>query len=545
VTAVQSPVDTTGGPQQTVRRVIVFGLLFAMVVIAANGVSGLLGRLFDAAHYQLAASDVAALALSLAFSLIAGPLAAVLWWILWRRMGSVTERSALTWGLYLTAMSTVALVTFSTGLLQAASSLVRSDWQPYSLGTGLAWAAVWVLHRWMSKQPAKSPTRLDGVTSIIGAFFGLVIGIGGAVTALGTLLDAVVHGFAASVDVGSPWWQSVLQGLIWAVGGAAVWWWHWIHDDARSRRTGLATVVLVIVNGFGAVVLTLGGVSTALFMLLRLAFDRTEPVSGILDRFGTAIAAAAVGALVWAYFRGRARSASEVARTANRLVTSGVGLAAAASGIGVILNSILAAVGTPLAESGVRTLLLGGISALVVGGPLWWLVWRPATRVTPAESASTSRRVYLIAVFGASAVAALITLLVIGYRIFEFTLDSVTGQSLLDRVRTPLGVLLATLLAAGYHFTVWRLDRAAVPAVPHTRRTIGRVILVTGADPEPLRRAIDAATGAAVTVWPRAGSDTTGPSADLLTRALEGVTGTRVIVVAGPNDRLDIIPLLG
>jgi hypothetical protein len=532
------------GPQQSVRRVIVFVLLFAMVAITASGVSGLLGRLFDIANYRLASNDIAGLALSLAFSLISGPLAAVLWWLLWRRMALVTERSSVSWGLYLAGMSTVALITFTAALLQTLSALVRGSWQPYSLGTAIAWAAVWVWHRWMSARATKSPTRLEGVAPVLGAFYGLLIGVGGAVAALGSLLDAAVRGFDDAVAVGNPWWRPALHGLVWAAGGAAIWWWHWMHDDARSRRSGLAPVVLVIVNGFGAVVLTLGGIATALYLLLRVAFDRTEPVAAILDGFGTAVAAASVGALVWAYYRGRVATAPDSTRAASRLITSGVALAATASGFGVIVNSILAAIGTPLAESSARGLLLGGISALVVGAPVWWFVWRPATRVSAAESASTGRRVYLVAIFGASAVVALITLLVIGFRVFEFTLDSVTGQSLLDRVRAPLGLLLATGLVAGYHFTVWRLDRAAVPAVQRAARTIGRVILVSGTDAEPLRQPIEDATGATVSLWTRADA-APAPTAEQVTAALAGVSGTRVLLVAGPDGRLEVIPLLG
>ena len=61
---------------------------------------------------------------------------------------------------------------------------------------------------------------------------------------------------------------------------------------------------------------------------------------------------------------------------------------------------------------------------------------------------------YLIAVFGISAVVALIALLFVGYRLFEFGLDPTTGESLIDRVRAPLGVLIATALVFGYHFAV-------------------------------------------------------------------------------------------
>ena len=93
-------------------------------------------------------------------------------------------------------------------------------------------------------------------------------------------------------------------------------------------------------------------------------------------------------------------------------------------------------------------LLLGGISSLLVGGPVWWLAWKPRNQPQAAEAIPPGRRVYLIAFFGVSAVVALITLLVIGYRVFEFLLGDVTGGSLLDRIRAPFGLLVAAALAA-------------------------------------------------------------------------------------------------
>ena len=51
---------------------------------------------------------------------------------------------------------------------------------------------------------------------------------------------------------------------------------------------------------------------------------------------------------------------------------------------------------------------------------------------------------------------ALVTLLVIGFRLFEFMLGDAGGAGLLERVRAPLGLLVATGLVAGYHFALWR-----------------------------------------------------------------------------------------
>jgi len=156
-------------------------------------------------------------------------------------------------------------------------------------------------------------------------------------------------------------------------------------------------------------------------------------------------------------------------------------------------------------------------------------------------------------VFGLSAVVAVITLLVIGFRMFEYFLGDLSGGSLVERIRAPLGLLVATALVAGYHFAVWRHERALLAAAGSARkRTVGHVILVTGSDPSPLHRVIEDVTGAGVTVWRRSdagagpgGVDDGGRLAVRLAGELEGVTGRRVLVTVSPDGRIEVIPLLG
>ncbi|WP_427174886.1 DUF5671 domain-containing protein [Arthrobacter sp. 92] len=548
-----APATAPGTAQPTVRRLVMYTLLFALVVVGAIGLSGLLGRLLSSGTV-LAAGDIAGLARSLAFTLIGGPLAAVLWWVVWRRLHEATERQSLAWGLYLTAVYTVSLITFSTALLGMFSSLIggeRQGWQQ-RLANGLVWAGVWAWHRWMGRHPRKGPVQLATVPTVAGHVFGLITGVGGAVTALADLLDTAVRGFTDSAALGDPWWRYALQSVVWAAGGGIIWWWHWIHDAGTRLQTGLANVALVVVGILGSILLALGGAGTVLFVLLRLAFDRTDPLSQLLEPLGAALAAAAVGPLIWTYHRGIAAQRDEKTRQSAKLVTSGAALAAAATGIGVIVNSALGIAATPLAGADTRTLLLGGISSLVVGGPLWWVTWKPLVPPEPTELGLRGRRVYLVAVFGLSAIVSVITLLVIGYRVFEFLLDTVSGGGLVDRVRAPLGLLVATGLAAGYHFAVWRRDRASVAAAaPYRRRTIGQVMLVADGDPAPLSRAIEEVTGAKVIAWRRADSGLpageAAPAAAELTeqlaRALEGLAAERVLVITGPGSHLEVIPL--
>jgi hypothetical protein len=533
----------TGGAQRTVRRIIVYTILFALVTIAAIGIAGLLERLLDVGA-PLAFGGTTDLALSLAFALIGGPLAAVLWWVVWRRLADESERSSLAWGLYLTAMYTVSLIVSTAALVGTASSLIRGLWLPGDFATGVVWALVWVWHRWMWRHRVKRPTRLATVPAVAGSVYGLVVAVGGAIDALGGLLDTAILGASQQSIAGSPWWVAPLGSLIWVVVGGAIWWWHWFRDGAVHLTTGLAAVALVGVGVLGAGAVMLGGLGTAIFVALRLAFDPGDSATQVLGPLGTALAAASVGALVWAYHRRVAARRSDDTRRASGLVMSALGLAAAASGIGVILNAALAALVSPLAASDTRTVLLGGISALVVGGPVWWLSWKPTRRVESTEIGYTGRRVYLIAVFGVSAIVALIALLVVGYRLFEFFLEPATGASLVDRIRAPFGLLVATALVFGYHFAVWRHDRSVIAAEGLApARRIGRVILVTAGDGEALGKAVEAATRASVTVWRSAAEPDGGPDAAALAAALEGVTARRVLVLAGPGDRIEVVPL--
>ncbi len=523
------------GAQGTVRRIVVYTILFVLVSLTAWGVAGLLGRLFETRPEF--GSGAGGLALALAFTLIGGPLAVLLWWFAWRRLDG-PERASVAWGLYIAVVSVVALITFTTSLLGMFADLVGGRWTPDGLATGIAWLAVWIAHRIMWAHPRKGPLRLATVPVVVGAAFGLVVAASGAITALSALFDAALQ--PGEGQLGAPWWRAVLQALVWAVGGALVWWWQWRRDGAGRRTGGFADVVLVLVGVLAAAAATLAGVGTALFVGLRAAFDRSDPWATLLDPLGLALAAAGVGAIVWISHRGVVARRAPATREAARLVEAGVGLVGAASGVGVIVNALLASFSSPLAGDDARSLLLGAVAALAVGAPVWWWAWRP--RNIAAEAGPTARRVYLIAVFGVSAVVAIVALLVVGYRVFELVLGA-DGGNLIERVRAPFGLLVATAVVAAYHFAVWRRDRASAPA--SRTRTFERVILVAGGDTTAAAQAVRAATGASVTTWTRDDSER-APDAEAVIAALDSFGGgaaPRVLVLASDDGRLEVVPL--
>jgi hypothetical protein len=540
-----APAPAAGGVQ-TVRRVITYLLLFTMVVIAAIGLSGLLERVLDL-RSAIAASDSTGLAQSLAFSLIAGPLAATLWWLTWRDSASTRDRSSVAWPVYLVIASTVALLTFTLALFSWATALVAGEWQPSSLAVAIVWALVWLWHYWMWRHPSKGPTRLPGAAPAIASFLGLTMMTGGLVFALASLIDTASATFAPGFVSSGPAWQPVLQSLVWAVGGGLLWGWHWFRAGVREQQTGFANVLLVWITGLAAFALFAVGVVLVLYVVLRLLIPSDEPLVVTLDSLGIGVASAAIGALVTIYHtRSVARQADAVG-AATRLVTSGVALAIAATGVGVTVNALLGSLGTQLVGSDFRDLLLGGLSALLVGGALWWAAWRPGRASSAERAATPGRRVYLVVIFGASALVALVTLLVIGFQVFSFALGEGSGESFLDRSRQALGLLVATVLVAAYHFALWRGDRAAGAAPEHVR-TIERVTLVASGDPEPIVAAIREATGARVAVLRRADAVAGEAGADALVGALvgildDGAVGGHVLLVAGGEGKAEVIRL--
>ena len=107
----------------------------------------------------------------------------------------------------------------------------------------------------------------------------------------------------------------------------------------------------------------------------------------------------------------------------------------------------------------------------------------PRAPVDAEEAADPARRVYLVAVFGASAVVAIVTVLIIGYPALRVRpRRRRIAAGLVERIRAPLGLLSATAVVFGYHFAIWRRDRAAAADGRRRGRSSARVILVTAGD---------------------------------------------------------------
>lgn len=521
----------SGSGARGVRRFFQYLLLLALTIVAAIGVADLLGRLLGSD-----APGDEALARSLAFTLVGVPLALLIaWWTRGAVRQDPDERAAPAYAVYLTGAALITLVVAMVSLHGALSALLRGHYDAGALGASLVWGGLWFLH-WRLAHGVSDVWPHLLVGSLIGlgtAVVGLALLLGASLTTLLLDADQLVLGSARRLAG---------HGATLAVG-AAVWVRYWIMGGLRlPRKTPWFTYVLPVGVGGGLLV----AVSAAsVFLWQILVWWLGDPADTARQHFGNspnAFAFAIVGVLVWWYHRGvlgKAETRTEVWRIYEYLV-SAIGLLAAATGVGTTVVAVIESV-TPGLDLGmsVRNTLLGAITLLVVGIPLWWFFWarirRARTHDAVGEVSSPTRRVYLVLLFGIAGVAAVIALIVVAFVAFQDVIAGVASLETLRSMRYALGVLIAAAAVSAYHGAVYREDRDVV--LP-TRLAGPRSVLLIGAAAPGLEHALRRATGARVELAVRTDAAAPPWSEDALLAALADHPGEDLVVMADAELRV-------
>lgn len=531
-----------GVDARTVRQIFQYGVLFALVMVVAVGLSDLLARLFGAEPEQWQ-DDSFLLARALAFVLIGLPLLALVGWWVWRGHRTDPAETAspvFTGYLTLTALTSVVVtaVALQTLLFDAVDETRLNQQAAAQL---VVWGAVWFGH-WLLADRLLDAER-NAAHLLLGSVLGLVVGGAGLLLTLGRSLDLllrpdeVLRPIVILAEAGS---VLIAWGLVWVR--------YWATAAIRlPRQSGwLAYVLLAGVAG---------GLVTAIVSASRLLWSGLVWVLGDrldatwmahFDDAAIELAGVAVGALVWWYHRALLKEAvaerGEVHRVYEYLV-AGIALIAAATGVGTVLVALIEAV-TPGVDIGMTTMntLLAALTLLLVGVPVWWWHWRgvrAAVAAGPAdEVAALPRRIYLVMLFGVAGVAAVIALLVAGYTFFRDLVDAQLGAATLRSMRYALGVLVASAAISAYHGAVFQADRGVLPVA---RLPGPRSVVLVGQDDPELARRLRNRTGARVEIWQlREGA--TPPAWDELAvlDALTGREGQNVLLISD-GERLHVL----
>ncbi len=534
------------GDVHGVRRFFQYLLLFGLLIIAAIGLAGLLGRLLDG--LTLVDADRAGLARNVTFLVIGLPLfIGVAVWSRRRMTEDRAELKSLGWAFYLTAGSVVSLVVamFALhGVLEWAFGI--RDFDGDALARLIVWGGVWGLHWYVDRRVTGiTPTRFH---HLAGSAVGLATAAAGLVALLAEALDLMV--FPAEELAGGD--NGLLRAVATLVVGAPVWLVYWLMTAAREERTPLWNVYVLVVGVAGGLVAAITSASALVHATLVWLIGDPDATSAA-RHFADApamVAATVVGLLVWWYHHAVLEEAGIEGRGEARRVyeylMAAIGLLAAAAGLATLLVAFIEAmtgsadvlVGEPATNT-----LLAALTLLVVGAPVWWFFWRRIQRQTAAgpaeEHASPTRRIYLFLLFGVGGVAAVVALIVGVFILFEDLFGGEVGVATLRSTRFALGILATTGAIAGYHWSVYRADRERAPAVGGGGP---RFLLLVGEPGTDVAHQVARRTGGRVTLWPRVDGQARPWSVDEILQAVGEAQGDEMVVVSHPGG-LWVVPI--
>jgi len=525
-----------------IRRFFVYGFLLVAAVLLVEGVRQLLVALVGKPPFAGRGTQVAG-----AVSLVV--IGGVVWGFLWRYVRrrlieDPVERERVGWMLYLNAVLAISLGVALGGAVMALRQLMRiDDFDVEAWAALVAYGAGWIYHQLLWRDAAIRPRLLPRLPGLVGSLFGLTV----AAIGLGMVLTRVFEGVYDLLTGARPLVETGdlgLSGLAVGVIGGAVWWYHWVARETRRARGEIIWLAYVIVFPVLVSVVTIVSVGSAvLFQVLvwffgsHAATTPAEHFAGIPWQLAVVVSALAV----WTYHRRILRAGRTAERTEpDRVydyVLAAAGLGALGTGITIALLALFDALSPAFAGTTAGNVLLGAITAILVGGPVWWRHWARAesfAREAP-ELRSVTRRIYVFVVLGAAAAVVFVGAIIVlqGLLVLVFS----TGGSF-ESFRMPLASLITGIAIGAYHLQVWRTDRrrAETTVAPVAAK---EVVLVAAVD-DAFAATIGSAAHARVRLMSAAAEP---PSdADRIVDAIDAAEATKLLVVATGDD-VEVVPL--
>jgi hypothetical protein len=567
----------------TTRRLFLYWLAFISLMLAASGltmlVASTLEQLFETSFGRGGSSDQAAF--GLAATIVGFPI-----WLLLMRAGPKSlatypgEAGSLGRKFYAYSVLLISANVVAYTATQTLSGLFSfDDLGASDFAAPLVWAAVWYYH-WRAEsiegQPSLVAVALRKVYLYLTAAYGLImLAAGGAFLLHGVLNNAYASLFRNNLLIDPKfsdiWNNEVRMATALAIVGGAWWWFHW-HRGASGDRTSEIRLAAVYVLGiFGGLVVTVSGISIAVFTTLVWFID-TESDSSAANRFEslpTAIAVTVAGVGLWIYHRRLSQqdSAEDAQRAESgervyRYLAAAVGLATLAVGVSLLIGRIVALIVDASTSSVIGSFndaspTAGALTAILVGAPLWVRYWLQrqafivAADARAHEITTLSRRAYMFSVFGVAILATLIAASAVLFRILLATFDGHLRPQVFFDSQWGIGIVAAAALIAAYHWQVMKEDRALEPesesaSAPVPAAPPKRITAVASSAARATANQIASQANATVTHWERrddvGAPQLTAEQASDLADAVSNAAGEHVLLIADASG-VQIIPL--
>lgn len=533
-----------------VRRFFQYLVLLIALTLAAAGIAQLIASIIAPVN-TIVATESGVLATALAFVIVGAPMYLLLLrWTRRKLVSDVAERASIGWAVYLSIVLIGSLmVLMGTGTATLLWVLRVDDYGSYRVAFLIVSVVVWFAH-WRVARRELSGTR-NQAQLVLGSSAGLIFTTTAAAAAVGITLSALYDQAFLTVLSAGDWWGDMRGTLAFLIVGVLVWWWHWLRHYEGSERTPLWYGYVLILGVLGGLITAVSAFGTALFAIVEWFFGSPEQPSAVahFEVLNGALSAFIVGGGLWWYHRSVLRSEAtterqEVDRVYQYLL-AGLGLVTAAIGVIILFTAFFHSLGpAPIARAGSSEVdaLLGALTLLFIGGPIWWYTWSSiqhhAASDPGAELASATRRMYLLLLFGLGALIAIGALVTVIATTFDDLISGGLGAATVDQNAVSLALLITVGLIAAYHWSVYRKDREVLPDEEPAGPLRDVVVLATdGLDVA----AIAEATGARVRIMQRL--DEVPVDAAAVIAALHATEGERVIVVTTDSGDVHAIPV--
>ena len=497
---------------KSIRRLYFYLVAFISVEIVLWGLVGLLRSVAN----DTIAGGADALAQALALILVGVPIFLIHW--LWAQRAAAIdseEKTATLRAVFFYAILLATLIPVVQNLLSLidralilgaglevgrAFSLFReqtlADNLIAILMNGIVAAYFWNILRgeWATLPDRENFTEVRRLYRYIWLLYGLLMTVFGAQQVLRFL-------FYVPGDVlGELGREVVVNGIALLLVGTPVWVYSWrviqdsLSDPAEMGSTLRLGILYLLALGGVITVITTASIVINVILTWLLGADLT--FRDVIQQIGGPISVGVPLGAVWAYYGywlnrlieaagDRVRQAS-TKRLYNYILAL-IGLVVAFTGVATLFSFIIDMVtGTGvLMSDSTRSTLATSLSSLIVGLPLWLVVWRPmqAEAMAPEEMGdharrSTVRKTYLYLVLFGSVIGSMATAVGLVYELIRVLLGGDTGSSFISDLLNLIQLLFLFGMVLIYHLNVLRMDGASTADALADKQSAYSVLIV-------------------------------------------------------------------
>ena len=481
---------------KSIRRLYFYLVAFISIEVVVWGLVGLLRSMVD----DTLTGGADALAQALALILVGVPIFLIHW--LWAQRAAAQEeeeqnaslRALFLYGILLATLIPVAqnmLSFIDRSLVEVTGLGVGRAFRLFSEQTladnliaigmnGIVAAYFWTVLQsdWSRLEDRENHTDVRRLYRYIWMLYGLLLTVFGAQQILRFL-------FYVPGDVlGQMGRQVAVNGLALLVVGTPVWFYSWrIIQDSLADRAEMGSVLrlgILYLLSLGGVITVITAAWMVVEILLNLLLGQDTSFSAFIQDIGGPISIGVPLGIVWAYYGhwlnrhieavGDGVRRASLRRLYNYILAL-IGLVVAFVGVAALLSFIidmLTGFGIVFTDT-LRENLASSISSLMVGLPLWLVMWRPmqAEAIRQGEVGDHARRsiirkAYLYLVLFGSVIGGMATAVGLVYNLLRAVLTGEGGSDFVNDILNLTQLLFLFGILLVYHLNILRLDGASV-----------------------------------------------------------------------------------